>query len=110
MLEQRPHVDSGPALKRAFSHRAAFYVFMIQDYRLGAVLLGLMLSVIALPYLFRASPGSRREWRWVVMAVVFLFWLLAGQQVLRAEEGFKHASSSSAAAPADNFRTPGRQG
>ena len=61
---------------------------MIQDYRLGAVLLVLMVSVIALPYLFRASPGSPREWRWVVTAVVFLFWLLAGLQVLRAEEWF----------------------
>ena len=61
---------------------------MIQDYRLGAVLLVLMVSVIALPYLLHASPGSRREWRWVVTAVVFLFWLLAGVQVLRAEETF----------------------
>ena len=58
---------------------------VIHDYRLTAVLLALVGGVIALPYLFRARPRSRREWRWVAAALLFLFWLLAGLQVLRAE-------------------------
>jgi hypothetical protein len=58
---------------------------VIPDFRLAAVLLALVGGVIALPYVFLSPPRSRREWRWVVAVLMFLIWLLAGLQVLRAE-------------------------
>jgi hypothetical protein len=57
---------------------------VFQDYRLGIVLLLLLVAVIALPYILRASPRSIRDWHWVAAAVAFLLWLLAGVQILRA--------------------------
>jgi hypothetical protein len=57
---------------------------VLQDYRLVAVLLLLLFTLLTVPYLARISPTSRQQWTWMLIGLVFLIWLLGGMLVLRA--------------------------
>ena len=68
---------------------------VLQDYRLAAVLLLLLATLITVPYIARISPSSRQHWTWVLVALVFLFWMLAGVELLRADGGRRTAARES---------------
>jgi hypothetical protein len=44
----------------------------------------LLLVVAVVPYLLGVRPRSQREWRYVLVAIVFLTWLLLGLAPLRS--------------------------
>jgi hypothetical protein len=56
---------------------AAVYRSM-HDWRLAAILIVLVAALTGGTHLIGSVPLSRREWRLVWSAVVFLLWLMAG--------------------------------
>ena len=54
----------------------------VADHRL-IIILGLLVMVLVAE-VSRIPPRTGREWTWILVAVTFLFWLLAGFRSVRA--------------------------
>jgi hypothetical protein len=48
------------------------------------VLLILVAALIVIPYAAGISPKTRQQWRWMLVVLVFLLWLLGAMGTLRA--------------------------
>lgn len=69
---------------------------MLQDYRLAIVLLLLLATIVVASYVVGRRPASGDR-KWVVAVVIFLLWLLAGMQLLRASRPWPESLAMGAA-------------
>jgi hypothetical protein len=84
------------------------------DSRLVFVLSLLSCAVVLGPYVLGIGPRSSREWRWIALTLLFLFWMLGGYRNVRADRDAdvldEHANAQRwSAAMGGNEARPGQR-